>query len=288
MTKVATLSIPRIAVRSNQFDMRSDYPTSNVMRITPELATKFLATSPGNRALRSSHVSTLAGAMTRGEWRITNQGIGFDVMGRLRDGHHRLNAVILSGVTIETMVTQGLPLNAYEVTDVGAKRTDADILNTPRNLTEIWRLAASIAWGTMAPTIDQIRPFMEGDLGAISYRLIKHEGCNRRYFSTAPMKLAACLSIMTGENEQFVLDQYKALVSLDYDAMTDTSKAFTRSFQSGKIADAATSKLAVLARGLKIFDQSKANQTRPRFTPNDAIEAKEIARSILLSSIGAV
>ena len=52
------------------------------MDITPAMAKEMLETSPGNRRLRGWYVDLLAAAMKRGEWRVTSQGIGFDVIER--------------------------------------------------------------------------------------------------------------------------------------------------------------------------------------------------------------
>ena len=70
--------------------------------------------------------------MRRGEWRVTSQGIGFDLHGRLRDAHHRLNACIQSGVTFRSVVVLGMREDAYEVTDTGMVRTYADRLDEDR------------------------------------------------------------------------------------------------------------------------------------------------------------
>ena len=101
-------------------------PRSFTEIITPEIAEKLLATSSGNRRMRKKHVTYLVGAIQRGEWRVTNQGIGFDVNGHLRDGHHRLTAVVQSGEPIESLIVLGMPSDAFEVSTLarsGRRRT---------------------------------------------------------------------------------------------------------------------------------------------------------------------
>lgn len=92
-------------------------PEATVMDISPTLAKEMLETSPGNRRLRGWYVDLLAASMKRGEWRVTSQGIGFDILGRLRDAHHRLHACIKSGVSFQSVVVFGMRTDAYEVTD---------------------------------------------------------------------------------------------------------------------------------------------------------------------------
>ena len=90
-------------------DFRKEKEESIIMDITPETAKQLLSTSPGNRKIRYWHVCMLADSMSRGEWRVTSQGIGIDRNGNLRDAHHRLMAVVKSGVTIKSVVVMGLP-----------------------------------------------------------------------------------------------------------------------------------------------------------------------------------
>jgi len=99
---------------------------ARMITITPDIADVFLRTSAGNRGIRKTHVDRLAGAMSRGEWRVTSQCIGFDTNGALRDGHHRLSAIIKSGCTITMLAVFDMPVDAYQVTDVGLTRSYSD------------------------------------------------------------------------------------------------------------------------------------------------------------------
>ena len=74
----------------------------NAVIITPTLAAQYLATSKGNRDLRKSHVALLAKQMTDGLFVYNGDVIRFDTDGCLCDGHHRLTAVVDSGVSIVT------------------------------------------------------------------------------------------------------------------------------------------------------------------------------------------
>lgn len=97
-----------------------------VEKITPAVAEKMLATSKGNRNVRSTWVKTLAGDMTAGRWRLTGDPIRENGDGSLIDGHHRLHAVVLSGVPITTAVARGVGDTAHPVIDVGKPRSMAD------------------------------------------------------------------------------------------------------------------------------------------------------------------
>lgn len=82
---------------------------SNVQTITPELAKIYLNKSRGNREISDARVAQYASDMKLGRWQVTHQGVGFDVNGVLKDGHHRLNAIIKANVPIDMLVTENIP-----------------------------------------------------------------------------------------------------------------------------------------------------------------------------------
>lgn len=61
------------------------------------------------RHLMPAVVENYALAMSQNQWLPNHQGIAFDEKGRLIDGQHRLQAIKQSGVTLNLMVTHGLP-----------------------------------------------------------------------------------------------------------------------------------------------------------------------------------
>jgi hypothetical protein len=258
-------------------------PEATVMDITPETAKEMLATSPGNRRLRGWYVDMLAAAMKRGEWRVTSQGIGFDVNGRLRDAHHRLNACIQSGVTFPSVVVLGMRPDAYEVTDTGMVRTYADRLGQDRAVADVLRLGCQYALGTPRPTIDQMRPIIGAGFGAAAQSLIEFCGSKRKYYSSAPMKLAACITIMNGGDADFVLHQYRAMCSLDFDAMSKSAQALVRQVDSGKTRAYDTRE--VLARGFRVFDKDRHGISKIQISDSDMDASVELVRSVLRNSV---
>ena len=259
-------------------------PEATVMDITPEIAKEMLETSPGNRRLRGWYVDLLATAMKRGEWRVTSQGIGFDVIGRLRDAHHRLNACIQAGVSFPSVVVFGMRTDAYEVTDTGMVRTYADRLDEDRAVADVLRLGCQYALGATKPTIDQMRPIIDAGIGDAARSLIKFCGSKRKYYATAPMKLSACITIMNGGDADFVLQQYRAMCSLDFDAMSKSAQALVRQVDSGK--SRANDTREVLARGLRVFDKDRHGVGRIQISDADIDAAVELVRSVLRNSVG--
>lgn len=264
-------------------DLKRSTPESHVMTITPEIAKELLATSPGNRQLRVGYVDNLAGAMKRGEWRVTSQGIGIDVNGRLRDAHHRLNACIKSGASFQSLVVLGMPENAYEVTDTGINRTLADRMDVDQRIAEIYRLAGDLMYGRL-PTSDQIRPFVESGLGNAAQKLLAYCRTSKKYFSSAGMKLAACITLMNSGDADYVLRQYRALCLFDLDALSQSAKALVRQVNNGKTY-AAGRQREVLARGLRVFDVDRKDIERILVTDSDIAAATELVRDVLKKSM---
>lgn len=102
--------------------------TYEVVEITPALAKEWLQRNTHNRNLRDRVVNGYAADMTAGAWREDGQSIKFAADGTLLDGQHRLAAIVLSGVAVRILVVRGLPNDAQDTMDVGAKRTMADVL----------------------------------------------------------------------------------------------------------------------------------------------------------------
>jgi hypothetical protein len=116
-----------------------------IMQVTPAQAAAWLEHEGLNRKLRNSHVERLAQAMLRGEWRMTGEAIKLGRDGTLRDGQHRLAAIVRSGVPITTLVIRGVEEDAFDVMDSGAKRDIADALHlhgysSPAGLAAVVRL----------------------------------------------------------------------------------------------------------------------------------------------------
>jgi hypothetical protein len=102
--------------------------TTKVKSITPELAQKWLASSQGNRTIRSEAVASLVNQMKSGLFSLNGESIIFDEAGTLIDGHHRLMAIALSNKSIESVVVHGVEKSAVFTLDAGLARTMGDHL----------------------------------------------------------------------------------------------------------------------------------------------------------------
>lgn len=102
--------------------------SSRVETIDADRARAMLTKSnPTNRTVSRTTVAMLARAMQRGEWRVTNEGIGVSRDGVILDGHHRLQAVVLSGVSVQMLVTYNIDPSSIFAINRGKSRTLANV-----------------------------------------------------------------------------------------------------------------------------------------------------------------
>jgi hypothetical protein len=109
--------------------MNSSKIKTRIEKITPAKAEKYLALMGKNRRLRKRLVDRYTEAMKAGLWSLTGDPIRFNTKGELFDGQHRLQAVIQSGVSIETIVMRNVPDDAFMDIDTGGVRNPGDLLN---------------------------------------------------------------------------------------------------------------------------------------------------------------
>ena len=138
------------------------------VQVTPEVAKRWLSMSNGNRKIKMATVRAYARDMEAGRWKFNGEAICFDKDGTLRDGHHRLEAVIIANKAVNMMVIYGLDADECDVYDVGVTRSFADI-NTINNKpptfsnTKILALVRThllMQYGIKKPTVSEIDEFI--------------------------------------------------------------------------------------------------------------------------------
>ena len=150
----------------------SDQPTVEILDVTPELAESWLARNPKNRNLRKAVTEAYARDMAAGRWLINGETVKFDTHGHLRDGQHRLSAVVAAAATVPMVVVRGLSPDVMPTVDAGAKRSYSDTLKlqgedntstlaavTRRAL--MWEKGARTNTGSVAPTPLEMNAFLD-------------------------------------------------------------------------------------------------------------------------------
>jgi hypothetical protein len=106
---------------------KSEQSITTIMEtVTPSLAEEYLSRNTNNRPMRSQWVDQLAKIIRDGDWQVTHQGIAFNGDGSLKDGQHRLKAIVQAGIPVQILVSRGLANKAMMAIDNNKIRNDAD------------------------------------------------------------------------------------------------------------------------------------------------------------------
>jgi hypothetical protein len=104
------------------------------MTVTPEMAAHWLENAnDDNRFLSEPFVARLARDIRAGQWKLTHEGIAFDVHGRLIDGQHRLWAVVQAEIPVRMYVWLNVAPESLMVINIGRPRSLADNLRLSGN-----------------------------------------------------------------------------------------------------------------------------------------------------------
>lgn len=251
---------------------------ASVFVVTPEIAKAMLSLSKGNRRTRPSRIKSYAAAMQRGEW-IVAQPIIFDAYGVLIDGHHRLMAVVIAGVTVEFVVLMGIPPAATTVMDTGSPRSVADLMRVDQRIAKIIRFAGEMATGDGRPTIAMITPYAEGGILEQAEALIDQCGSSRRGVGSAPVCLAACVAAIDGGDPEYVRTVYRQMALSEYQDMPRVAASFIKQIDSGKVFY--NQKVDMMARAFIVFDRRFANIPKLAVSEQEKLKAQTRVRKVL-------
>ena len=157
--------------------------------ITPEIAAQMLKHSnPGNRKISKSTVDAYANDMMNNEWDANAVNpIVFDSTGMLVEGHHRLNAVIISNTPIITYVAENAdPSFTYNLDLVRSinnilQMNGVSEVNT--NATSLIRAIGLFCFGIQKPSIGEVKKAYQKDGSTIAEIVrISARGGNKRAF----------------------------------------------------------------------------------------------------------
>lgn len=101
--------------------------TASVELITPEMASAWLGNNGRNRSISQAVVNRYARDMLSGNWEINGETIVFYEDGTLKDGQHRLEAIVKAGVPQWMIVVRGVE-NDIAIHDRGRVRSVANVM----------------------------------------------------------------------------------------------------------------------------------------------------------------
>lgn len=97
--------------------------------ITPEKAQEYYNKSKGNRVINRRRVNDYIALMKKGLWMLNGESICFDWNGAFINGHHRMLAVIESGVSVEMLVVRNVDPQCWFTYDQGKLRSGGDVFH---------------------------------------------------------------------------------------------------------------------------------------------------------------
>ena len=101
-----------------------------VETITPEKAAEYLKANTNNyRKLSRSIVARYADDIKKGKWELNGEPICFDETGMLKDGQHRLAAIVVAKKSAKMAVVRGVSRDVT-IYNLGAKRTVDQIVSS--------------------------------------------------------------------------------------------------------------------------------------------------------------
>jgi hypothetical protein len=133
---------------------------SEVVTITPALATIILRRNPDNRGIDKVKLAEIRSDLETGAWALNGESIVIDKNGFLNDGQHRLMAVRDSLVPMRSIVVFGVPRNTRQTVDQGKARTIADYLEMsgkPEDARVVAAIARMILFFKETSTVDTRR-----------------------------------------------------------------------------------------------------------------------------------
>lgn len=130
---------------------------SEVVTITPALASVILHRNIDNRAVDKTKLAEYRSDLETGSWALNGESIVIDKAGMLNDGQHRLMAVRDSMVPMRSIVVFGVARNTRQTVDQGKARTIADYLEMdgrPEDARVVAAVARMILCFQQSGTID--------------------------------------------------------------------------------------------------------------------------------------
>jgi hypothetical protein len=238
-----------------------------LITVTPQMASGYLATNDGNRRVRKSHVAYFAGLIERGEWLATHQGIALSSSGRLLDGQHRLLAVVETGRAVPFMVAFDVPDETFTALDTGLIRNVSDVLSLPKSVASVALALLRVCVPYVGKTPPQrVRQVVDA-VGDLINDVIESTA-RKRLFSTSAIQAAAVYAILNGEDKARVLGILKDLSAHNFSGLPSVASSFVR-FKLGEMHSVRAKISKEHEEFLRAFDMftfEKANQLKIQLT----------------------
>lgn len=157
-----------------------------------------------------------------------------------------------------------------------------------RRVIEVVRLAAVVLLNSNSVDSDVFERFIGTPLYSMAEELIEHTGATVKKFTSASMKLGACIRALDGGNKDHIFGQYRALALYNYDNMFPHTKEFHKRILIGTAMTArvgSSSQIDMLMCALKVFDMEKIENSVFRITIAEQDSLRKYAKSVISTSL---
>lgn len=176
---------------------------SELMKITPELAKKFLAQNVINRTLSDKLVQKYTQDILSDNWSVTHQGIAFYDDNSLADGQHRLESIVQANKPVYMYVTYGLKKEQSIHIDMHRPRSVIDGIKIGQ-LSD-WIEAKHVAMVSVLVNpkrlpVNEVIHFLNSIEDSAKFA-VSCFPTNRRYLTSSIIHAAICAAHYNGVNE---------------------------------------------------------------------------------------
>lgn len=215
---------------------KSRVVSSMIVRVTPEIATEWLAKNNDNRAINNSRVNLYSSAMRDGHWVENGQPIIISTDGYLIDGQHRLTALIRAGVSLDMLLVrleetdEGGVLTARHIPiDIGQSRTASNITGLhPRVASIIRQMIWMFEKG--GQTVSKDPEVIMQRYDRIKEWIDKVPKKNIKIYTNVHILAALVLADYMGYN---VWDTYTELLNRNYHKLPEVWSSWMRNIDNG-------------------------------------------------------
>lgn len=218
---------------------------------------------------------------------FTHQGIAFSEDGLGIDLQHRLNAVILSGVTVRMMVTEGISREAFEAIDQHERRSMADSLKMRRKLVDETRLFINLRGGDQCsnPTIQEV-----GEVAAYiedASNVLDHICSTKaKIFGSASVRCAAIfLMLEKPDSQHYVLNAYRSMVLGHSSEWKPAMHALGRQAFGGALSTTGLGRIDLFARALIALDPARSEVKRIQIDKGFEVVLRDRVRRVIFDEI---
>jgi hypothetical protein len=250
--------------------------------ITPERAAALLARAENVRRIKAWWVADLASYITRGTFQLTPDGLVLDVQGILRNGQHRLQAIVAAGIGTWMWVFRDCTEDEVRALDRGVGRVISEVLGESRPIMDPLGLLIRLVTDHRRPDAAMYQEALRGPAGTLLRALVQDVRA-APFYSCSAMKVGAITVIKRDPSAaEYVNELYRDLQHFRVERMPPVALALVRQQNKG-VAVGSTAQTDTLARALAVYDPAKRDLER--ITVKNTTLARSHVRTVWASTL---